>query len=220
MEQGRGDGAELEGPATSELKNLLQPAGRAKRLADMAKKHKAAAAEDGSNAATASSSPTDEKHHGDEGQAGKSKKHAGKAGHAHAKAKAKRKTKLGLSHQGPKGPALASRHELINEGPFPLEQRIAELSGHAYYLWGDAKYLAQKSEGTSVESLGRMIESFARQADSSARHLAENNHIPMSTVAPKLPLAVSAMPQTLLFCSPFEFVQKADEAKRMARDFL
>merc|ERR1712185_612975 len=93
--------------------------------------------------------------------------------------KRKPKPKLGLD-QKEKGPSLCSRHEMINEGPFPLEKRMAELAAHCYYLWGDAKYLAYKAEGTSVEVLAQPVEKFARQADHNARNMAINNSIPMS----------------------------------------
>merc|ERR1719235_1258093 len=106
------------------------------------------------------------------------------------KSKPKPKPKLGLS-QHPHGPNLCSRHEMINEGPYPLEKRIAELAGHAYYLWGDAKYLAYKAEGTSVEVPAQIIMRFAKQAEGSAKRLAAANHIPMSMVPPRLPMAVS-----------------------------
>jgi hypothetical protein len=181
--QGRGDGAEQQGPATSELKKLLEPKGRAKRLAALAKKHKCPPKV--TETVIKQTPWTLEKIVRQEPRA----------------AKPKRKPKLGLQ-QNPQGPTLCSRHEMINEGPFPLEQRLAELAAHSYYLWGDAKYLVHKAEGTSVEILAHTIERFARQADGSARRLAKANAIPMSTVPPRLPLAVSAVPLTLSLVPP------------------
>jgi len=199
-EQGRGDGAEkgLEGPATLELKKLLKPQGRAKRLAAMAKKHKCPP------------KTTEEIVKATPWKIEKIIRTQPK------KMKPKPKPKMGLS-QNPHGPTLCSRHEMINEGPYPLEKRLAELAAHSYYLWGDAKYLAHKAEGTSVEVLAHTIERFARQADSSARNLAMNNHIPMSVVPPKLPLAVSALPAALAIPPP---LLNSEQTRRRARDFL
>lgn len=208
--QARGEGAEIEGPATLELKKAVRPSprqARAKRLAALAKAHKNPP------------KTTEEILKATPWTVEKLVRVVPKKG-----PKPKPPKKLGLQ-QNPKGPTLCSRHEMINEGPFPVEKRIAELAAHSYYLWGDAKYLAYKAEGTSVEVLAHTIERFARQADASARRMAAANHIPMSMVPPRLPLAVSAMPPTLalLPCNPTCSKQTKIQAKRSpprAQDFL
>merc|ERR1711924_198617 len=116
---------------------------------------------------------------------------------------------------------MGSRHEMINEGPYPLEKRIAELAAHSYYLWGDAKFLSYKAEGTSVEVLAHTIESFARAADSAARKAAINSAVPMSQVPPKLPLHVSALNPVLALLPPAgRSDQAASEKKRDLSTFL
>jgi hypothetical protein len=184
--QGRGDGAENEGPATAELKKLLK--GSAKKLAALAKKHKCPP------------KIVEEITKATPWKIEKIKRRIPDA------VKPKPKAKLGLQ-QRPNGPALCGRHELINEGPFPLEKRLGELAAHSYYLWGDAKYLVHKAEGTSVEVLAHTIERFCREADRAARNLATNQDIPMSMVPPRLPLSVvgSEMPSPLLALPPPAF---------------
>lgn len=197
-EQGRGDGTENQGPATSELKRLLRPQGRAKRLAKMRKAFKCPPK---TTIEITKSTPWKVE----------------KIIRVIPEAKAKKpKPKLGLD-QKEKGPNLCSRHEMINEGPFPLEKRLAELAAHSYYLWGDAKYLSHKAEGTTVEVLAHTIERFAKQADTAARNMATNSHVPMSVVPPKLPLAVSALPVAAAVPPPFV---SPDQGKQLGRDFL
>lgn len=200
---GRGDGKEQEGPATTELKKLLKPKGQAKRLAALAAKHKCPPKY--TEVVIKATPWTMEKILIEEPKAKKKKK----------------KPKLGLQ-QNPQGPTLCGRHELINEGPFPLEKRLGELAAHCYYLWGDAKYLSYKAEGTSVEILAHTIERLARQADASARRMAIANKIPMSTVPPRLPLAVSAVSPDLaaLTCLQPPILIKSEKNKSEANYFL
>uniref|UniRef100_A0A7S4PWN8 Uncharacterized protein n=1 Tax=Alexandrium monilatum TaxID=311494 RepID=A0A7S4PWN8_9DINO len=105
----------------------------------------------------------------------------------------KKKPKLPPGRLGPalpKGPSLPSRHELLYEGPFPLEKRVSELAAHTYYLWGEAKYESYLCGGTSLEAIAHRLESFAKQADRAVRNLVHHMHIPVSRAPPNLPLLV------------------------------
>jgi hypothetical protein len=201
-EEARGDGEELEGPATKELKKLLRPNARAKRLAKLAKKHKCPpkVTEEILNASPWKIEKLLRVHP--------------------EKKKLKPKPKLGLQ-QKPEGPTLISRHAMNDEGPFPLEKRLAELAAHAYYLWGDAKYLSYKAEGTSVEVLAHTVERFARQADAAARRAAEASAVPMSVVPPRLPLHVSALHPAVAMALPEgNRSESASDKKREISYFL
>lgn len=100
------------------------------------------------------------------------------------------------------GPKIPSREQLVSEGPFPLEKRMAELAAHAYYLWGDARHLHLANEGAATASLARTVERFAKQADTAARVMCRNAHIPMASAPPNLPLAVSALPLDVFLLAP------------------
>jgi len=159
--EGRGADSENMGPATQELKDILKPRGRAARLAKLATKHKCPP-----KITKELTKVTPWKIESILTQLPR-------------KGPKKKKPKMFPSGRE-KGAKLCSRQEMIMEGPFPLEKRMAELAGHAYYLWGDAKYLAYKAEGTSVEVPAQIIMRFAKQAEGSAKRLAAANHIPMS----------------------------------------
>ncbi|CAK0874381.1 unnamed protein product [Prorocentrum cordatum] len=115
---------------------------------------------------------------------------------AKPKAKSPRPTKE--SRPLGKMPVLPGRHELVLEGPFPLEKRIAELAAHAYYLWGHARYVQYLSAGSTSELLAHRLERLAKKADSAARALAHNAHIEMSSAPPGLPAQVCAAPAPFL----------------------
>lgn len=178
--QGRGIAApeEEEGPATNALLELLEPSAAAKRMAKLAAKAK--------NKPKYVEDITKETPWKIE----KIRRQLPK------KMKPKPKPKLGLGGES-HSPELCSRNELVEEGPFPLEKRLSELAGHAYYLWGDAKYLAYKAEGTNVEATAMTVERFANLAQGAARAACKNGHIPMSNMSPYLPLSISSMPLTL-----------------------
>lgn len=107
-----------------------------------------------------------------------------------------------------RGPKFPGREELINEGPFPLKSRIAQLATHVYYLWGEAKFTDYLARGGPAESAALNLEHFARQAHHAASQLLEDSHVPVSTPPPYLPVEVSAAP--LL----------APEWRRRPQDFL
>lgn len=93
---------------------------------------------------------------------------------------------------------LPSRHEIIFQGPFPLEKRMAELAAHAYYLWGDSRFVLELAGGTRSEKLARNLERFAKSSDTAARAMIREAHIPVSREPPNLPMEVSAAPPALL----------------------
>lgn len=175
-EMGRGQNSEDEGPATATLLEMLQPKGRAKRMAALKEKHKSAA-----------------KYYEEV-----IKQTPWKVEKLRRKLPTKRKPKpkpnLGLDQKGKAIGELCSRTELVEQGPYPLEKRLGELAAHAYYLWGDAKYLAYRAEGSTAETTAQTIERFAKMAEGSARRAAKNANLPMSNVPPYLPQAVSYMP--------------------------
>ena len=93
-----------------------------------------------------------------------------------------------------RGPKFPGREELINEGPFPLRSRIAQLATHVYYLWGEAKFTDYLARGSPAERAALNLEHFARQAHHAAGQLLEDSHIPRSTPPPNLPVEVSVAP--------------------------
>ena len=97
-----------------------------------------------------------------------------------------------------RGPKFPGREELINEGPFPLRSRIAQLATHVYYLWGEAKFTDYLARGSPAERAALNLEHFARQAHHAAGQLLEDTHIPKSTPPPNLPVEVSAIPGILV----------------------
>eukprot|EP00927_Polykrikos_kofoidii_P061554 TRINITY_DN56391_c0_g1_i1.p1 TRINITY_DN56391_c0_g1~~TRINITY_DN56391_c0_g1_i1.p1 ORF type:complete len:295 (-),score=39.70 TRINITY_DN56391_c0_g1_i1:154-1038(-) len=99
----------------------------------------------------------------------------------------------------PPAPAFPSRKEMLHMGPYPLEKAMAALATHAYYLWGDARYLSHVAEGTPSEQLAHTVERFAKKGDAEARRLIRNAHIPVSASPPRLPLAISGIPLMLAF---------------------
>lgn len=109
------------------------------------------------------------------------------------------------------GPALPSRHELLFEGPYPLEKRLGELASHAYYLWGDARLVAGLASGARGEARARALERFAKHAESAGRDLLEVAHIPVARTPPYLPLSVSMSPALVGGAAP-SFVELASVA--------
>ena len=93
-----------------------------------------------------------------------------------------------------RGPKFPGREELINEGPFPLKSRIAQLATHVYYLWGEAKFADYLARGGPAENAALNLEHFARQAHHAASQLLEDSHVPTSRPPPYLPVEVSAAP--------------------------
>jgi len=110
------------------------------------------------------------------------------------KPKHKVKRKLPTLHL----PKLPSRHEIINEGPYPIEQRLAALAAHAYYLWGDSKFIVELAGGTQSELLAKNLERFAKAADKEGRAMVQAAHIPLSKAPPNLPLEVSVAPPPVM----------------------
>eukprot|EP00933_Yihiella_yeosuensis_P056345 TRINITY_DN5546_c0_g1_i1.p1 TRINITY_DN5546_c0_g1~~TRINITY_DN5546_c0_g1_i1.p1 ORF type:complete len:346 (+),score=74.97 TRINITY_DN5546_c0_g1_i1:37-1038(+) len=90
------------------------------------------------------------------------------------------------------GPKMLSRSALIDEGPFPLRQKISELAAHTYYLWGSADFVNYLSKGTTAEHVARNLEGLAKQAEMDAHALVEEAHIPVSANEPGLPIEVSS----------------------------
>lgn len=125
------------------------------------------------------------------------------------------KQRKGAAKAGPPlhGPALPSRHELLFEGPFPLEKRLGELASHAYYLWGDARFVAGLAGGSRAEARARALERFAKHAESAGRDLLEAAHIPVARTPPYLPLSVSMSP-TLVWGATPDIVELAGIAAR------
>eukprot|EP00930_Biecheleria_cincta_P028601 TRINITY_DN19965_c0_g1_i1.p1 TRINITY_DN19965_c0_g1~~TRINITY_DN19965_c0_g1_i1.p1 ORF type:complete len:297 (-),score=48.16 TRINITY_DN19965_c0_g1_i1:9-899(-) len=93
-----------------------------------------------------------------------------------------------------RAPKFPNRSELINEGPFPLRSRMAQLAAHVYYLWGEAKFLDYLAEGTNVQYPALNVQVLAKAANDAARRMVEDAHIPVSRSAPNLPVEVSTMP--------------------------
>lgn len=90
-------------------------------------------------------------------------------------------------------PKVPSRHDLLFEGPFPVEKRLAELAAHAYYLWGDARFLSGLAGGTRAEARALGLERLAKHADSAGRAMVAAAHLPTSRAPPHLPLSVSGV---------------------------
>ncbi|CAJ1345516.1 unnamed protein product [Effrenium voratum] len=97
-----------------------------------------------------------------------------------------------------RGPKFPGREELINEGPFPLRSRIAQLATHVYYLWGETKFTDYLARGTPAQNVALNLEHFARQAHHAAGKLLEDTHVPLSRPPPNLPVEVSEAPVELL----------------------
>lgn len=91
-------------------------------------------------------------------------------------------------------PRFPNRSELINEGPFPLRSRMAQLAAHTYYLWGESKFLDYLAEGTNVQYPALNVQVLARASHDAARRMIEDAHIPVSRSAPNLPVEVSTAP--------------------------
>lgn len=91
-------------------------------------------------------------------------------------------------------PRFPNRAELINEGPFPLRSRMAQLAAHVYYLWGEAKFLDYLAEGTNVQYPALNVQVLAKASNDAARRMVEDAHIPVSRSSPNLPVEVSTMP--------------------------
>mmetsp|Transcript_37916 Transcript_37916/g.67647 ORF Transcript_37916/g.67647 Transcript_37916/m.67647 type:complete len:273 (-) Transcript_37916:40-858(-) len=119
------------------------------------------------------------------------------------------------------GPTFPGREELINEGPFPLRSRIAQLATHAYYLWGEAKFADYLARGTPAQNAALNLESFARQAHKAAVRLLEDSHIPLARPPPNLPVEISCCePSALLMSHLFAKSAHAHRAWRQGNAFL
>lgn len=92
------------------------------------------------------------------------------------------------------GGALVSRQDLLKIGPYPIEQALANLAAHVYYLQGDANSLAHAAEGSPAQWLAHDIVSMAKKADTYARAAVAGVGIPTSAHSPNLPVSVSMMP--------------------------
>lgn len=93
-----------------------------------------------------------------------------------------------------KPPRFPNRSELINQGPFPLRSRMAQLAAHTYYLWGESKFLDYLAEGTNVQYPALNVQVLARASHDAARRMVEDAHIPVTRSAPNLPVEVSTTP--------------------------
>lgn len=123
------------------------------------------------------------------------------------------------------GPKFPGREELINEGPFPLRSRIAQLATHVYYLWGEAKFTDYLARGSPAQNAALNLEHFARQAHHAAGQLLEDSHVPMSRPPPNLPVEVSEVNEVALDVSLFREIfslqlESATLSARKHREFL
>mmetsp|Transcript_17567 Transcript_17567/g.40654 ORF Transcript_17567/g.40654 Transcript_17567/m.40654 type:complete len:148 (-) Transcript_17567:33-476(-) len=95
---------------------------------------------------------------------------------------------------------IPSRKALLEHGAYPLEQRIAELAAHVYYLWGDARHLLEMSTGenANVVSHVKTLENFAANAHQHMHRMVKAMEIPVSADPPHLPVSVSSVTTSAL----------------------
>ncbi|CAE7534964.1 unnamed protein product, partial [Symbiodinium pilosum] len=117
------------------------------------------------------------------------------------------------------GPRFPGREELINEGPFPLRSRIAQLATHVYYLWGEAKFTDYLARGTPAQNAALNLEHFARQAHQAAVKLLEDSHIPLSRPPPNLPVEVSSGPPAEWLYLSRAFLERESSPERPKQRF-